>query len=100
MLCGALLSTAVALLIGIPSLRLRGVYLASGTLRNTTVVKNDAGYGGGVYVADNAAAQVVDCIVWGNVAYLDGGDARPNWGIAGTKPTLQTKQTLSKCLCA
>ncbi len=67
-----------------------GVYLASGTLRNTTVVKNDAGYGGGVYVADNAAAQVVDCIVWGNVAYLDGGDARPNWGIAGTKPTLQT----------
>ena len=56
------------------------VYLDAGTVRNCTIVNNNAGKAGGIYVAKGA--KFIDSIVWGNVAQNDVTVGAPNWQMA------------------
>ena len=56
------------------------VYLNAGTVRNCTIVNNNMGKAGGIYVAKGA--KFYDSIVWGNVAQNDTSEGAPNWQMA------------------
>lgn len=53
------------------------VYLNAGTVRNCTIVNNNMGKAGGIYV--KKGAKFYDSIVWGNVAQNDTSVGAPNW---------------------
>ena len=60
--------------------KIGAVYLNAGTVRNCTIVNNNMGKAGGIYVAKGA--KFYDSIVWGNVAQNDTSEGAPNWQMA------------------
>lgn len=63
------------------------VYLAKGTVKNCTIAKNVLGRSA-LYVANDAGCVVKDTVCWGNTAYREWRDGRPDIYVAGSKPTI------------